>query len=111
MANVQNFQLTVTPEVLTQKAGDITSLRSRISDYMLQIQQIVKTLQNEVWSGDAATDFHSHFNTMYQNVEHMLVSIQSYIDSLVQSADIYAKAASGAKTVVDGLQTTGVFMQ
>ena len=110
-ASVQNFQLKVTPEQLTQKAGEITTQRGNISGYMTQIQQIVSTLQDQIWSGDAATDFHTHFNTLYQNVEHMLNSIQGYIDDLTKSANIYTQAESASKTVADGLQTTGVFMQ
>ena len=111
MASVQNFQLTVTPETLTQKSSEITVQRSNVSNIMQQIQQIVQSLQGEVWSGEAASDFHTHFNTLYQNVEHMLTSIQGYIDDLTNSARIYTTAETQVKTAADGLQTTGVFMQ
>ena len=111
MADVQNFQLKVTPEALTQKAAEITTQRTNISAFMSQIQQIVQTLQNEIWSGEAATDFHTHFSTLYQNVDHMIISIQGYIDDLIQSANIYIQAENASKSVADGLQTTGVFMQ
>ena len=109
-SNVQDFELTVTPETLTAKAGEISSQRSNISNYMSQIQNIVQGLQNEIFSGESATTFHEKFNSEYQNVEHMLITIQGYIDDLTKSADIYTRAHATSKTAAEGLPTSGVFV-
>jgi len=100
--------LKVEPQVLTSKAGEMSTERSQINVLMDQAKAEVNSLQS-VWRSQAADEYQNRFKMVYDDIESVLTLVQNHINGLNEAAGIYTTAEQSATSTTEGLPTDGVF--
>ena len=100
--------LKVEPQVLTTKAGEMTSERAQINSLMDQAKSDINSLQG-VWRSEASDEYQNKFKMVYDDIETMLTLVQNHINGLNEAANIYVAMEQTAKSQTEGLPTDGVF--
>ena len=72
--------LRVTPEQVKQTGAAFDSKGQEIKSLAASANEIVQTLSGKIWSGEAASQYTTKFNTLYADVE----SVQKLITNMVQ---------------------------
>jgi len=100
--------LKVQPEVLTAKAGELSSERNAMLNLMDQAKSDINSLTG-VWKSEAADEYQSRFKQVYDDIENMLAIVAEYASDLNEISGIYNAAEKSAKVTAEGLPTDGVF--
>lgn len=103
-----NIILKVKPDVLTAKAGELSTERIKILNIMDEVKSEISSL-NGVWISDASTEYQNRFKQIYDDIENVLTIVAEYTSDLNEAATIYETAEKSAKSAAEGLPTDGVF--
>ena len=76
----------VTPEEVKATAGQMDSKGQEIIKLAASANEIVQTFSGRIWSGEAATEYTSKFNTLYNDV----ASVTKLISTMVQQLNTIA---------------------
>lgn len=76
----------VTPEEVKSTAAQMDSKGQEITKLAANANEIVQTLSGRIWSGEAATEYTSKFNTLYNDV----ASVTKLISTMVQQLNTIA---------------------
>ena len=80
-----NF-LRVTPEQVKETSTAFDTKGQEITKLASSANEIVQTLSGRVWSGDAASQYTTKFNTLYNDV----AAVQQLITKMVQQLNTIA---------------------
>lgn len=103
-----SITLKVQPDVLINKAGELSTEKTIIMALMDQAKSDVSSLVG-VWKSEAADEYQNRFKQVYDDIENMLAIVTEYIGDLNEVAGIYSAAEKAAKSAAEGLPTDGVF--
>ena len=78
--------LRVTPEEVKEKSTAFDTKGQEITKLAASANEIVQTLSGRIWSGEAASQYTTKFNTMYNDV----ASVQQLITKMVQQLNTIA---------------------
>ena len=67
----------VTPEEVKATAGQMEAKGQEITKLAASANEIVQTLSGRIWSGEAATEYTTKFNTLYNDVSSVTKLISS----------------------------------
>lgn len=100
--------LKVQPNVLISKASEMATQKNTISSIMEQCKNEINSLQ-AAWKSEAADAYRAKFNGVYDDIDNMILIVDSYIKTVNDLANIYEQAEKKAATASEGLPTDGVF--
>ena len=103
-----DITLRVQPDVLIAKAGELSSEKTAVMGLMDQAKSSITSLTG-TWKSEASDTYQGKFKQIYKDIDNMLAIIATYADSLTRAANEYKAGEAGAKTVAEGLPTSGVF--
>ena len=78
--------LRVTPEQVKETSTAFDTKGQEITKLAASANEIVQTLSGRIWSGEAATQYTSRFNTLYNDV----AAVQQLITRMVQQLNTIA---------------------
>jgi WXG100 family type VII secretion target len=105
---MESISLRVSPDVLTAKAGELTTEKSTVNTIMDEAKAKVLSLTG-VWKSAAADEFQNRFKQIYNDVDNVLAIVTMYINDLTEAAGIFTSAENAAQTSAQGLPVDGVF--
>lgn len=100
--------LKVTPTELLAKASEMASQKQQLSSIMESCKTEIKSLQG-AWKSEAAEQFQNKFNQVYNDIDNMLAIVEAYITTINETASIYERSETTAKSDSESLPTEGVF--
>lgn len=100
--------LKVQPDVLISKASEMSNQKNTITSIMEQCKTEINSLQ-AVWKSEAANEYQTKFKGVYDDIDNMVMIIDSYIKTVNELANIYEQAEKKATAASEGLPTEGVF--
>lgn len=100
--------LTVRPEVLTAKSGELSTEKTTVMSLMEQVKTEITSLTG-VWKSEASDEFQGRFKQIYDDIDNMLAIMSEHISDLNEAANVYSAAEKAAKELTAGLPTDGVF--
>ena len=103
-----DINLKVQPQVLSAKAGEMSSEKNIITGLMDEAKAAMASLTN-VWKSEASDEYQSRFKQAYNDLDAVLNTVDVYVKDLNNAAGIYSEAEKSAKSVTAGLPTDKVF--
>ena len=80
--------LSVDPQVVLGKSGEMKSIRSSLSNIMQTLKEKVRSLTN-TWESEASTAFQTQFTKIHKDIEEMLHIVDEYTHDLDEIAQNY----------------------
>ena len=103
-----DITLTVKPDVLISKAGELSSEKTVIMGLMDQTKSEITSLTG-IWKSAASDEYQGRFKQVYDDIDNMLAIVSAHISDLNEAASIYKTAEDTVRGVNEGLPTDGVF--
>ena len=83
-------QMQVDPAKLRKVADNIGTVYTALRNNCYTSKSQIDSLKN-IWTGDAALTFNQSFQTLLDKCNESLLTIQSMVNALYESADAYEK--------------------
>jgi WXG100 family type VII secretion target len=103
-----NSTLKVDYEEMVTKANDLKGQSSNMESILQDMLNYVNNLDT-VWQSDAGSEYIGRFNFIRGEVQDAITSLNTHIDHLIQSAEIYSNAEKTANDKINSLSTANIF--
>ena len=97
-----NSILKVTPEKLTETAGEFQNTESNIRNITQEMISIVESFK-PVWQGEAATGFSNRFAALNDDMNRLYALIRKHSDDLIEMAEEYRRAEDESNALAQSL--------
>lgn len=97
-----SIELKVTPEVLEQKASNISAQIADIEKAFQEVGNLI-TSSRRYWEGDASEAHQNYYNSYKDDMTAIIKSLKERPDNLLKMAGIYKETEAGAKAVAETL--------